>query len=75
MVLFEKGWDDAPESAGTILILSVVKVRRKLPKTIKEAKLKPWDDMFQMLRRSCETHFVSLGHPGHAVSTWQGHSN
>ncbi len=34
-----------------------------------------WKGMFQTLRRSCETHFVSLAHPSHAVSAWLGHSN
>ena len=55
--------------------LSHGNVRRKLPEIIKNAKLRPWEDLFQTLRRSCETHFVSLGHPTHAVSTWLGHSN
>ena len=75
MTLLEKGFDQAPEGAETIVALSNGNVRRKLPDIIKNAKLKPWEDLFQTLRRSCETHFVSLGHPTHAVSTWLGHSN
>ena len=75
MALLEQGWDEAIEGATTILTLSVSNVRRKLPAIIADAKLKPWEDMFQTLRRSCETHFVSMGHPEHAVSTWLGHSN
>ncbi len=74
MELLDKGWDVAPEKATTILTLSVANVRRKLPAIIKEANLKPWEDLFQTLRRSCETHFVSLGHPARAVSNWLGHS-
>ena len=75
MELLDKGWDVAPEKATTILTLSVANVRRKLLAIIKEAKLQPWEDIFQTLRRSCETHFVSLGHPAHAVSNWLGHSS
>lgn len=30
--------------------------------------------MFQTLRRSCETHLISLGHPHHVVANWLGHS-
>ena len=58
MVLLEKGWDDAPEGAATILTLSVANVRKKRPTIIKEAKLKPWEDKFQTLRRSCRIDLV-----------------
>jgi integrase len=75
MDLLQVGWDEAPEGSTNILTLSYANIRRKLPKIILDAKLKPWEDMFQTLRRSCETHFVSLGHPAHAVSDWLGHSS
>ncbi|MFY7752597.1 MAG: tyrosine-type recombinase/integrase, partial [Exiguobacterium acetylicum] len=75
MAILEKGFEEAPEGADKILTLSVSNIRRKLPKLIQEAGLKPWEDMFQTLRRSCETHLVAMGHPTHAVSTWLGHSN
>ncbi len=75
MELLNRGWDFAAEKATTILTLSVANVRRKLPAIIKDAKLQPWKELFKTLRRSCETHFVSLGHPAHAVSNWLGHSS
>ena len=75
LTLLEQGYTQAPEGAITIVALSHGNVRRKLPDIIKNAKLKPWEDLFQTLRRSCETHFVSLGNPTHAVSAWLCHSN
>lgn len=75
MKLLEKGYEEAPEGAETILTLSASNIRRELPKIIERAGLTRWEDLFQTLRRSCETHLVAMGHPTHAVSTWLGHSN
>lgn len=74
MAILEKGWDEAPDGATTILTLSNANVRRKFPDIIKLAGLNAWEDIFQTLRRSCETHLVALGHPAHAVASWLGHS-
>lgn len=49
-------------------------VRRKIPKIVEKAGLEMWEDSFQTLRRSFETHMVDLGCPAHAVSSWVGHS-
>jgi integrase len=49
-------------------------VRRKLPKIVEKAGLDMWEDAFQTLRRSFETHMIDLGCPAHAVSSWVGHS-
>ncbi len=35
--------------------------------------IKPWGDMFQTLRRSCEIEWAQV-HPQYAVSRWIGHS-
>ena len=39
----------------------------------KRAGLTPWPDLFQTLRRSCETE-LAMTFPQHAVSAWLGHS-
>jgi hypothetical protein len=39
---------------------------------IKAAGLKAWPDLFQALRRSCETD-LAMHFPQHAVSAWLGH--
>ncbi len=75
MLLLKQGYDQGQDGSSTILKLSVGNVRRKFPDIIKKAKVEPWEDIFQALRRSCETHLVSLGLPEHAVSTWLGHSH
>ncbi len=75
MLLLKQGYDQGQDGSSTILKLSVGNVRRKFPDIIKNAKVEPWADIFQALRRSCETHLVSLGLPEHAVSTWLGHSH
>ena len=62
------------KSDEKVLKLSYGNIRRKFPGIIAKAKLKPWEDMFQTLRRSCETHMISVGHPHHVVSEWIGHS-
>jgi integrase len=74
MEILEKAFEDADVGAEKVVELSYANIRRKLPAIIKKAGLKPWEDLFQTLRRSCETHLVSLGHPPHAVSAWLGHS-
>jgi integrase len=74
MVILEKAFEEAAVGSEKIVELSYANIRRKLPAIIKKAGLKPWEDLFQTLRRSCETHLVSLGHPPHAVATWLGHS-
>ena len=70
--ILRKAWEE--RKGEKVLQLSISNIRRRFPSIIKAAKLKPWEDMFQTLRRSCETHLISLGHPHHVVSDWLGHS-
>lgn len=70
--ILQKAWEE--NKGDKVLQLSISNIRRRFPSIIKAAKLKPWEDMFQTLRRSCETHLISLGHPHHVVSDWLGHS-
>jgi integrase len=57
-----------------VLELSKSNIARRFPTIIAKAGLKQWDDLFQTLRRSFETHLISLGHPHHVVAEWLGHS-
>ena len=70
--ILRKAFDE--KSDDRVLKLSYSNIRRKFPGIIAKAKLKPWEDMFQTLRRSCETHMIAIGHPHHVVSEWIGHS-
>ena len=54
--------------------MSNANIRRTLPKILEAAGIPVWSDLFQTLRRSCETHLIAMGHPQHAVSQWLGHS-
>jgi len=72
--ILQAGYDHAPEGASTILTVSQNNLYRKLTAILEAAGIAKWDDLFQTLRQSCETHLVSLGHPQHAVSQWLGHS-
>ena len=38
------------------------------------AGLVPWPKLFQNMRASCETSWLSEGHPAHVVAGWIGHS-
>lgn len=38
------------------------------------AGLVPWPKLFQNMRASCETDWLSEGHPAHVVAGWIGHS-
>jgi len=47
--------------------------RRTIDAAVKQAGVKPWDDQFQTLRRSCEIEWAMV-YPQYAVSRWIGHS-
>jgi integrase len=55
----------------------ITRSRRNLHRDFKlilrRASIAPWEDLFQTLRRSCETEWA-IKHPQHAVSKWIGHS-
>ena len=70
--ILRKAFDEKTDD--NVLKLSYSNIRRKFPGIIAKAKLQPWEDMFQTLRRSCETHMIAIGHPHHVVSEWIGHS-
>lgn len=53
--------------------LSRNNLHRTVRQAIQRAGVEPWDDLFQALRRSCETDLARL-FPQHAVSAWIGHS-
>ncbi len=56
-----------------IVALSGHNRHRQMTKIIDAAGLEPWPDLFQTLRRSCETQ-MAMTVPQHAVSAWIGHS-
>ncbi len=58
---------------GPIVDLTQHNRHRQFPKIIEKAGMEPWPDLFQTLRRSCETHMSTMA-PQHAVSAWIGHS-
>ena len=66
-------YDAAPERATKIISMSTNNLRRGLEGIVAKAGLRPWDDLWQTLRRSAETMF-SMTYPQHAVSQWIGHS-
>jgi len=63
----------AAEGSVKIVPLSCNNLRRQLLAIIAKAGLEPWSDLYQALRRSCETQW-STEHPQAAVSRWLGHS-
>ena len=58
----------------TIITLSRHNLGRTFPAILESAGFTVWDDLYQTLRRSCETHLVSMGYETHAVAQWLGHS-
>jgi len=66
-------WDQAPAGAKNIVTLSRNNLHRDFKLIVKRAGVKPWDDLWQTLRRSAETMFAET-HPQKDVSAWIGHS-
>jgi integrase len=56
-----------------VLSLTVNNLYRALHAAITAAGLEVWADLFQALRRSCETDFAMMGFPPHATALWLGH--
>ena len=71
----ETAFDLSPEGADSIVSLTRTKsaLQSTLRRIIGPARLVPWPDRFQALRRSCETQPAATK-PQHAVSAWFGHS-
>jgi integrase len=73
LTILSDAFDAAPEGADTIITLSRYNLHRNLLAIISRAGIVPWPDLFQTLRRSCETELAKTC-PQHAVSAWLGHS-
>lgn len=70
--ILKSAW--TPEAGGKIVTLSTNNLPRKFKRIIMKEFGKVWPKLFQTLRQSCETQFVSMGHQAHAVAQWLGHS-
>ena len=57
LTLLEKAYW-IPDSADRIVTVSNASIRRTLPKILEAAGIPVWSDLFQTLRRSCETHLI-----------------
>lgn len=55
-----------------VLPMTTNNLHRTVHEAIAAAGLKPWDDLFQALRRAAETDFASK-FPPHAAAAWLGH--
>ena len=73
MEILKKARELAAGESETIVQMSTNNLHRNFEKLLKAAKIEVWDDLFQTLRRSCETDFAKH-HPQGAVSRWIGHS-
>ena len=71
--ILKKARELATNDSETIVQMSMNNLHRNFEKLLTTAKIDVWDDLFQTLRRSCETDFAKH-HPQHAVSRWIGHS-
>jgi integrase len=69
-VLTNHASDDPNEP---VVNISSNNLYRQVRKAIDSAGLPMWSDLFQTLRRSCETDLCD-SFPSHAVATWIGHS-
>lgn len=47
---------------------------KPLKAILHRAGISPWQKLFQNMRASCETQWLSEGHPAHVVAAWIGHS-
>ena len=73
LTLLQDAYDAAPEGATEIVTLSRNNLHRGFQAIVKRSGVAEWDDLFQALRRSCESDLAKR-HPQHAVSQWIGHS-
>jgi len=73
MPILQDAFDEAADGADKIITLSKNNMHRNFHCIISKAGLVAWPDLFQTLRRSCETDLARTC-PQHAVSAWIGHS-
>jgi len=71
--ILQDAFDAAPDGQERVVTLSPNNLHRVLKSVAERAGLTPWPDLFQTLRRSCETE-LAMTFPQHAVSAWLGHS-
>lgn len=71
--LFEELKPDEECGETPVLSITTNNLHRTLHAAIEAAGMQAWPDLFQALRRSCETDFAVAGFPQHAVSAWLGH--
>lgn len=72
-VFLSEAFDAAEPGEDRVVPLSRNNLHRTVRQAIDRAGVEAWADLFQALRRSCETDFASR-FPQHAVSEWIGHS-
>ncbi len=74
MELLQDRFDATPEGETRLITISSIDGRRrKVRRFMDDAKVEPWDDTWQTLRRSCEIEWAQH-YPQYAVSRWIGHS-
>lgn len=73
MTLLQDSYDAAPDGAVKIVTLSRNNLHRGFEAIVRRSGVAEWEDLFQTLRRSCESDLAKR-HPQHAVSQWIGHS-
>jgi hypothetical protein len=56
--ILQDAFDAAPEGQQLVVTLSSNNLRRTFKSIIQRAKLTPWPDLFQTLRRSRETEWA-----------------
>ena len=71
--ILQDAFDATAEGSDRIVTLSRNNLHRTFHDILRKAGLVAWPDLFQTLRRSCETDFARTC-PQHAVSVWMGHS-
>lgn len=70
--LLKVAWSQREPEFDQVLTVSTNNMHRTVRAAIQEAGVEPWPDLFQALRRSCETD-LAMTFPQHAVSSWLGH--
>jgi len=73
LTLLQDAFDAAEEGTTSIITLSRNNLHRSFLAIQMRSGVVEWDDLFQTLRRSCESDLAKR-YPQHAVSQWIGHS-
>ena len=73
LTLLQDAFDAAEVGSTKIITLSGNNLHRDFQVIVARSGVAEWDDLFQTLRRSCESDLAKR-HPQHAVSQWIGHS-